>query len=143
MISGLELKCLRESLHLSQQHLANIAGVKDRTVRYWESGHTKVPADVVISLKEINNDINIQIGEDLESLYKQGFFDDEPDDILDEGVPVLSIETYTNDKDYHASTDYKNWPELPYSCLHRAYAMRLKNAIEADMGKAEIIISGS
>jgi DNA-binding transcriptional regulator YiaG len=41
-----ELKALRESLGLSQQWLADQAGVQKRTVAYWESGRNQVPKDV-------------------------------------------------------------------------------------------------
>ena len=41
-----ELKTIRESLGLTVQWLADRAGVKLRTVQYWESGRSGVPADV-------------------------------------------------------------------------------------------------
>ena len=45
-MTSAELKTLRESLGLSQQWLADRAGVQVRTVKYWESGRNAVPDDV-------------------------------------------------------------------------------------------------
>lgn len=53
-----ELKTLREHLGLPVAWLAARAGVKDRTVNYWESGHTAVPDDVeqiMIEMLELHN----------------------------------------------------------------------------------------
>ena len=41
-----ELRTLREACCLSLPQLAAAAGVQERTARYWESGHSGVPADV-------------------------------------------------------------------------------------------------
>jgi len=41
-----ELKTIREAVGLSVPDLAALAGVQERTVRYWESGRTAVPDDV-------------------------------------------------------------------------------------------------
>lgn len=49
-----ELKTLRESLGLTAQWLADRAGVKLRTVQYWEAGRTAVPADVSEMLTRID-----------------------------------------------------------------------------------------
>lgn len=46
MMTSAELKTLRESLGLTAQWLANNAGVRLRTLQYWESGRVPVPADV-------------------------------------------------------------------------------------------------
>lgn len=41
-----ELRTLREACGLSLPQLATLAGVQERTARYWESGQSNVPADV-------------------------------------------------------------------------------------------------
>lgn len=41
-----ELRTLREACGLSLPQLAALAGVQERTARYWESGQSGVPADV-------------------------------------------------------------------------------------------------
>lgn len=45
-MTSAELKTIRESLGLPVPWLARAAGVKDRTVNYWESGRNAVPDDV-------------------------------------------------------------------------------------------------
>lgn len=45
-ITPAELKTLREKWGLSTQWLADQAGVRVRTVQYWESGRSAVPEDV-------------------------------------------------------------------------------------------------
>lgn len=45
-MNAAELKTLREACGLSQEWLAQRAGVNQRTVRYWESGKSPVPDDV-------------------------------------------------------------------------------------------------
>jgi DNA-binding XRE family transcriptional regulator len=45
-MTSAELKTLRESLGLSVSWLAAQVGVNERTVNYWESGKTSVPAKV-------------------------------------------------------------------------------------------------
>lgn len=49
-----ELKTLREACGLAVADLAAMAGVQERTVRYWESGHTAVPADVADQIDAID-----------------------------------------------------------------------------------------
>jgi transcriptional regulator with XRE-family HTH domain len=41
-----ELKTIREAVGLSVPDLAALAGVQERSVRYWESGRSAVPDDV-------------------------------------------------------------------------------------------------
>lgn len=49
-----ELKTTREACGLSVPDLAALAGVQERTVRYWESGHTAVPDDVAETVQRID-----------------------------------------------------------------------------------------
>lgn len=50
-----EFKTLRESLGLSAQWLANQAGVKLRTIQYWESGRSEPKEDVVNYLLSVDS----------------------------------------------------------------------------------------
>ncbi|MDD3757721.1 MAG: DUF1870 family protein [Advenella sp.] len=52
-----EMKTIRESLGLSAQWVANQAGVKLRTVQYWESGRNAVPDDVAQMLIGIDGQL--------------------------------------------------------------------------------------
>lgn len=58
MVAAAHLKTLRESLGLTAQWLADQAGVRLRSVQYWESGRSKVPADVCNMLKNIDESLN-------------------------------------------------------------------------------------
>ncbi len=49
-----ELKTMREAVGLSVPDLAALAGVQDRSVRYWESGRNAVPADVAAMVEGLD-----------------------------------------------------------------------------------------
>lgn len=50
-----ELKTIREAIGLTVPDLAAIAGVQERTVRYWESGRSAVPDDVAAQVEAIDH----------------------------------------------------------------------------------------
>lgn len=52
-MTGAESKTLRESLGLPVSWLAAAAGVRQRTVSYWESGHELIPQDVEALLLKV------------------------------------------------------------------------------------------
>lgn len=52
-----ELKTIREACGLTLPDLAAMAGVQERTARYWESGKSAVPADV----EELINRLDISL----------------------------------------------------------------------------------
>ena len=58
MVAAAHLKTLRESLGLTAQWVADQAGVRLRSVQYWESGRSKVPDDVCHMLKNIDDSLN-------------------------------------------------------------------------------------
>lgn len=49
-----ELKTIRESLGLSSKWLADRAGVRQRSVEYWEAGRSRVPEDVAEVLLKLD-----------------------------------------------------------------------------------------
>lgn len=49
-----DLKTIREAIGLTVPDLAALAGVQERSVRYWESGRTAVPADVQAQVLRID-----------------------------------------------------------------------------------------
>lgn len=53
-----ELKTIREAVGLSVPDLAAIAGVQERTVRYWESGRSAVPDDVAAQVEAIDRQLD-------------------------------------------------------------------------------------
>lgn len=52
-----ELKTIREAISLSVPDLAALAGVHERTVRYWESGRYTVSADVAAQVEAIDRQL--------------------------------------------------------------------------------------
>lgn len=52
-MTGAELKTIRESLGLTAEWLAERAKVALRTFRYWESGKSKVPEDVISQVEHL------------------------------------------------------------------------------------------
>lgn len=56
-----ELKTTREAVGLSVSQLAELAQVQERTVRYWETGHSAVPQDVAKLITQIDSDLNAAV----------------------------------------------------------------------------------
>lgn len=63
-----ELKTLRESLGISAQWVADQAGVRLRTVQYWEAGKMPVPEDVAALLTRIDEQYERAVGAALAAL---------------------------------------------------------------------------
>lgn len=63
-----ELKTMRESLGLSAQWVADQAGVRLRTVQYWEAGRMPVPEDVAALLSRIDAQYERAVNEALAAL---------------------------------------------------------------------------
>lgn len=53
-----DLKTLREAIGLTVPDLASLAGVQERTVRYWEAGKNKPPQDVQDMVLSIDARLN-------------------------------------------------------------------------------------
>jgi transcriptional regulator with XRE-family HTH domain len=60
-----ELKTIREAIGLTVPDLAALAGVQERTVRYWESGRSAVPDDVQAQVLKIDSWLSEQAREAL------------------------------------------------------------------------------
>ncbi len=54
MMSPAEFKTLREACGLSLPQLAKLCGVLERSVRYWESGRSRVPADAARFVRQLD-----------------------------------------------------------------------------------------
>lgn len=50
-----ELKTIREAVGLSVPDLAALAGVQERSVRYWESGRNAVPEEVAALVQSLDD----------------------------------------------------------------------------------------
>lgn len=64
-MSPAEFKTLREYLGLTITWVAERAGVGVRTVQYWESGRSKVPADVINMLTALDSNAERAVSEAL------------------------------------------------------------------------------
>lgn len=74
-----ELKTLRESLGLSAQWVADQAGVRLRTVQYWEAGRMPVPDDVANLLTSIDRQYDQAVAITMESIEEAP---DKPADVV-------------------------------------------------------------
>ncbi|WP_455233086.1 helix-turn-helix domain-containing protein [Geopseudomonas aromaticivorans] len=61
-----ELKTLRESLGLTAQWVADQAGVRLRTVQYWEAGRAAVPEDVARLIEGVEAKIDAAVAQAVE-----------------------------------------------------------------------------
>jgi len=52
-MTSAELKTIRESLGLTAQWLADRVNVSLRTIRYWESGKSDIPLDVISQIEHL------------------------------------------------------------------------------------------
>lgn len=56
-MTGAELRTIRDSLGLSAEQVAGMAGVRNRTVYRWEVGDWPVPDDVATALRDLDAQI--------------------------------------------------------------------------------------
>ena len=71
-MTAAELKTLREALGLSVSWLAIQAGVRVRTVNYWESGKTPVPQDVEEIMRELEAQALTAVNQAVETYIASG-----------------------------------------------------------------------
>jgi transcriptional regulator with XRE-family HTH domain len=60
-MTGAELATLRQACGLTREDLGALAGVHQRTVKHWESGHAGVPADVAATVARLLASINADV----------------------------------------------------------------------------------
>lgn len=124
-MTPLQLKCLRESLNISQSQLAELVSVTSRSVRHWESGQRAIPDRVYDVLNDIDFSIDLRIDDYIDALTEEtNYFHTED---------VITISTYISDEDYRKNED---WPSVPFASCHRAYAVRLAKSIDLLGGRA-------
>lgn len=110
LMSGAELRCLREWLGLTTRWLADRLDVAERSVHRWESEAQSVPPGVaaeVLRLSEITYDM-------LNSTV---------DELMD--VPDPGVITYRSDEDYRQHHPELDWP----ASWHRALCARLADEV--------------
>ena len=110
LMSGAELRCLREWLGLTTRWLAGHLDVAERSVHRWESDVQPVPAGVaseVLRLSEVTYDV-------LNGIV---------DRLLD--LPDPGVVTYRSDADYRAHHPEQDWP----ASWHRALCARLADEV--------------
>lgn len=126
-MTPIELKALRESLHLSIAQASGIAGVSDRTLKAWES-KIDAPADYQEAIAKIDDAITYRVESLVDQLTETDFFDSED---------TYTLPTYADEESFKQMND---WDVLPFACTHRAWAIRAKKAIELMGGNAELIV---
>jgi len=129
-MNSAEFKTLREAVGLSVSHVAKLAGVSERSVRYWESGRTSPPDDVSEQLTDIDAMLNDGVNNTL-------FFVNEMINKHDT-IGEFNLVRYRDDKKL-----WKKHPEfkkLPVA-VHAAYLARVKRALEANGDTVNIIYS--
>ena len=120
-----ELKTLRESLGLSEQWVAERAGVQLRTVQYWEDGQDSVPVDVANMIEHIDETVNLSVKNNLKKIKATNKKGDE----------IALIRYRTDDDLWSFTTDMA---PLPAAC-HAAMQARLRRAL-LDSGYLPFIV---
>ena len=127
-MNGATLKTLREALCLPVKWLANVAGVQERTVRYWESGHMPVPADVDAQMRQLEAVAASLVNQGVEAIRAQ---------IAAHGLPgePVRLVRYVEDEDIA-----RYLPELTGvpATYHAAVLARIRWSIEADDVEVEM-----
>lgn len=116
-----ELKTTRESLGLPVAWLAERAGVQERTVRYWESGHTPVPADVAQLVQALDEMIDRTVQEGMEQIRRASQAGMHPE-------TVVLVRYRTDDELWAFRSDMKGLP----ATAHAVLISRLRRALWAD-----------
>lgn len=110
-ISDAELRVAREYLGLTQDNLARLLHVQDRTIRRWEAGTQPVPDGAVLALERIE-----QIAADM---IERGVLA-----LNDASDPVILV--YRTDEEYWAAHP----DDLPYpASFHRAVVARIAHEV--------------
>ena len=118
-MNSAEFKTAREAVGLSVSQVAKIANVGERTVRYWESGRNKPPADVSKKIIEIDNQLEEGVKNTIlfvkEMKEKHGKIDE------------INLLRYTNDDElWEKHAEFKGMPVT----VHAAYLGRVKRELE-------------
>lgn len=118
VMTSAEFKTMRESLGLTIPWVADNAGVKLRTVQYWEAGRMSVPADVVNMLDHIDQRLNISVAQAIAYIDEM---------TIQHGTPVeITLVRYRNDTDlWRFRPDMKPLP----ATTHAAMLSRLRRVL--------------
>lgn len=125
-----QLKTIREYLGLPVSWLAKQANVLERTVRYWESGRTKIPEDVSSSIAEIL----CIIEKESEELYNHLLVAYEKED-------EIIIERFKEDKDLWSFDSIMKDLKMPASS-QSLIIMKVVQRLESEGKKYKIIYHG-
>jgi transcriptional regulator with XRE-family HTH domain len=113
-----EFKTIRESLGLTAQWIADHAGVKLRTVQYWEAGRMAVPADVANMLNDIDKTLEATVEQAIAHI----------DELTKQQVALaeITLVRYRTDADlWRFRPDMKPFP----ATTHAAMLSRLRRAL--------------
>lgn len=70
-MTGAELRTVRDSLGLSAREVAEMCGVKERTVQRWEVDDWPVPQDVGSVIRQLDEEMELVVAEMVELLHLQ------------------------------------------------------------------------
>lgn len=117
-----ELKTLREACGLSLPHLAALSGVQERTARYWESGTSRIPADVSAMIAQLDAQLTLAAHQGVHVIAEQArAHPDQPLEII--------LIRYRTDADLHRyRTDMQALP----ASTHAAILYRTRAALESE-----------
>lgn len=128
-MTGAEMRTLREALGLPVTWLAEQTGVQERTIRHWETGRNKVPADVAKLLRSIDANIETTVSQAVLQ-YVDGA-------LTTNGAPeVVCLVRYRTDADLH--TYQPGFAPLPATC-HGVLLHRTLKALEARKANVRIV----
>jgi hypothetical protein len=114
-MTSAELKTIRESLGLPVAWIAKQSRVQERTVRYWEAGKMRVPADVAQMLVGIDARFDIIVGETVEQVTETRHRKDLHDPGKEMSVVLIR---YLSDGDlWHYQTDFRPLPATAHAAL--------------------------
>lgn len=128
-MTNAEVKTLRESLGLSVAWLSRAARVDERTVRYWESGHTSVPADVAQLLAEVNRMLNLAVDKHEELIFQI--------EVTDRPDHIVMLRYRTNEDLWRFQPEFREMG-LPATC-HAAMLARLIHRMERRGQKVTLV----
>lgn len=69
-MTGAELQTLREACGMSREELAGLVEVQARTVKFWESGRSGVPADVADLMRRVDATVSLACSEALHQVRR-------------------------------------------------------------------------
>lgn len=118
-----EFKTLREALNLSAQALADLLGLRsDRTIRYWESGRSRIPEGAAAELARLDATVERGVAEAV-ALFQDRTHTADPQ------PPDVALLRYHSDADLELYQP-ETFASLGSGRVHAALIARTRQALE-------------